>query len=454
MNEVLYTPTTLVSLPGSTLVTVAIVFTVLHFGLLACIIFFRKQLHPMYYLLLVFGSMLQISPFYDVNCSHTGRWLRLYVVAITAVVGLILYRPKRLGLPAKLALIFAVFMMFNSIRRNASVISIVYRALLVLCLFDGIAIAHCLRDQVKVFKQLRFFIAMMTVYSAFMVYYIACFYHGGRLLYGRIGPMDAGSSAGCALIICLYIAAWGSSRKWKPLAIFSCIVLGLFMLLTGSRGPTLSTICGCLCLVLPLSKRPGQMFMLLLLVAIGLSVVLYIGVDADHFMMRAVGISVTREGARDITTGRLEIWYNVLAGFRQNPIIGCGSVNTSGVYQSSAHSAYVQIISEHGLVGTFFFLLFASVLGYCLFFVLSRAKKIPEIGSLRYFALACIVFPAIYGIAQSTILYGTKFPTLLLALGIGYFDWMYLAVKKPRVATETILVKKRSCMQTPMHPSS
>lgn len=446
MNEVLAN-SAMASLSNSTLIIVTIVFTLLHIGLLACIIFFKKKLHPMYYMLLIFGTMLYVSPFYNVTCSNTGRWLRLYVVVLTAVIGLLFYRPKQIGFPAKVAIFFAVFMIFNSVRENSAVIAITYKGIFLLCIMSGIMIAHSVRDQTKVLKQLRWFVALMFVYSFFFIHYIGTVSGSGRLLYGAIGPMALGISAGSALVLCAYVGMYDSAKVWKIISVFVCIVLGVVILLTGSRGPALSTACGCFCVALPLFKHPGRLAVVVFLVAVGVVVVANSGIDTSLFA-RAAGLDTSQGSVtEDVTNGRLAIWYSALAGFRQNPIIGCGILRTglaSGRTFGNPHSIYVQILAENGLVGSAIFIICCILIAYCLFIVYTRGGKKPEIGTLRSLPMACIAVACVYGLTETDSLYGTRFAALLFSIGVGYLDWMYLAIKNPQTARQAVLVRRSS----------
>ncbi len=178
-----------------------------------------------------------------------------------------------------------------------------------------------------------------------------------------------------------------STKKDKRLLLIIAIVLlGIGIVLTGSRGGLLSLlgVVGFVTLfnltnkqakpfsdedLEPKSKNKflliGASFALILIL---FGSVLFLG--ADSFLMRSTGLA----SQADVSTGRSHFWQVALQVIRDNPIIGTG-LDTFGTaftkYDTwngnsrveQAHNEYLQILSDAGILGficvaAFIFLLF------------------------------------------------------------------------------------------------
>ncbi|MGD9125998.1 MAG: O-antigen ligase family protein [Planctomycetia bacterium] len=440
------------SLPSEAVVGVLVAFVVLHAVLLACICFFRKQIHPMYFMLLVISTMFYVSPFSMIAVSEAGRWLRVYLIVMTALIGLLLYRPKRLGPPAKVALIYAVFMILTAAKTGnaAAFVGVVYKLIFMLSLIACLAIAHSVRDPKQLYRQLHWFIGLMVIYAANYVFYIATNPSAlnNRFNYEDIGVMRLAISVASVAVISMFVTMYDTSKIWKIAAAFVTVVMGMVILLTGSRGPTFALFFASLCMFIPLVKRPGLLISFVLLIAIGVAIVAYSGLEISY-LERAIGLETS--GSQDITTGRLAVWKQNMVGFYQHPLLGCGFMET-GMQGGRLHSSYVQLIAEGGLVGMCFFLLLCVSILYALIVVFKKGKNHPEVGTLRMLPIGCLIFAAPIGIVESSLVYGTNLNAVVLMLGIGYLDWMYLAIKHPvkKAQSKIILVRKKNA--EPLRP--
>lgn len=457
MNQILASPQ-MVSLSSSTLVVVAIMFAILHFAFLACIILFKKRLHPMYFLLMVTVTMFYLSPFYNVTGSNVGRWLRFYLVVLTPIVGLVLYRPKRIGFPAIMALVFAVFMTLNAARASDAFVAMTYKGLFLCALISGIVIAHCVQGQAKVFKQLHWLVALMVLYAANFVYYIANSAASGtgglgRLLYGNLGPLCFAIPFSVILVICAFVMMYDKSTRWKIAAAFVCVVAGTVILLTGSRGPTFASLGACLCMAIPLSKRPVQLIIVLLFIAIGIGIVVSLEVEFPR-LMRALGLAENVAGS-NVFSNRMEIWKAAIQTFLKYPILGAGYAR-SGLLAAQTGgapmgSAYIEILAEGGIVGGLLFFTTVIAMMKCLFTVFKKGAKHPEFNALRCLPVGLCVYAVLLGIGTAEIFRGTSLSALGLGLAVGFTDAIYLAVKSGQ-AQSRVLIKRR-IFNTGMNPS-
>lgn len=202
----------------------------------------------------------------------------------------------------------------------------------------------------------------------------------------------------------------GSTKKDKKLLLIIAIILmGISVILTGSRGGILSLL-GVIAFVTIINltdksskydeyeTNPSKSYTGLILVGSSLAIllallgsVLFLGGDSS--LMRGVGMN----GPEDISNGRTHFWQTALQIFIKNPIIGTG-LDSFGISYTKfdtwngamrveqAHNDYLQILSDAGILGfacaaAFIFLLFKK--GFRLFNeTTSRFGRGVLIGSL------------------------------------------------------------------------
>ena len=448
------------SLPTETLIAVIVAFFLLHVGILVCIGFFKKQIHPMYFMLLVISTMFYASPFDTVTVSEAGRWFRVYLLVLTALIGLVLYFPKRLGPPAKFALLYAAFTVVNAAKTfdAAALIGVIYKLIFLLSLVACISMAHSVRDPKKLFKQFHWFVGLMVVYAVNYIVYMAMHSSmlvNARFYYGNVRTMLLAVSVGSVAVICVFVALYDTSKKWRIISAFVAITMTLLVLLSGSRGPTLALTLSCFCMVLPMVKRPGLLVTCVLVVGIGAAIIVASGMETSQ-IERAFGVVDISQGSSlaEASNNRFEIWRSSMSGFYENPVLGCGFIETGLKNATGGLSSYVQLFVEGGLIGTALFLLFLFVTLYCLVRVLIKGRNSPEVGGLRMLPVGAFVFTGFVGITESTLLYGTNLNAILLMLAIGYLDWMYLAIKSPQPVQQTILVRRERIGKLPSGATS
>lgn len=172
-----------------------------------------------------------------------------------------------------------------------------------------------------------------------------------------------------ALMFGLSITFWSSWKSWiKILAGYACLVCVAGIVLSGSRGGYMSAAAGFLtfvCLSFYVIGKQGRHSVSIHVVTIGFALLLVCwgattliseGSMVDAKIKSAVSLGVTHEDARP------RLWRAALAQFRLNPIFGTGA----GTYlyygrqfrdpalQSDpvfAHSDYLQLLAEYGIIG-------------------------------------------------------------------------------------------------------
>lgn len=167
----------------------------------------------------------------------------------------------------------------------------------------------------------------------------------------------------------------GSTKKDKKLLLIIAIILmGISVVLTGSRGGILSLL-GVIAFVTIINltdksnkydeyeTNPSKSYTGLILVGSSLAIlivllgsVLFLGGDSS--LMRGVGM----DGPADVSNGRTHFWQTALQIFINNPIIGTGLDSFGMSYTKfdswngtmrveQAHNDYLQILSDAGILG-------------------------------------------------------------------------------------------------------
>ncbi|CAN5613950.1 hypothetical protein BH18ACI3_BH18ACI3_16860 [soil metagenome] len=178
-----------------------------------------------------------------------------------------------------------------------------------------------------------------------------------------------------------------TKKDKKALLLIAVVLMGIAVVLTGSRGGMISFLC-MIGFVLAArfassneeAKEPAKLtsktafavgIAILLLTIV---VVIYLGGGEE--MLRGIGL---QQNQADITSGRLHFWSVGLQIFLANPILGAGFDafgiaftrfdSTNGLYRvEQAHNDYLQMLADAGILG------FACVAAFIyLFFKRSRS---------------------------------------------------------------------------------
>lgn len=177
----------------------------------------------------------------------------------------------------------------------------------------------------------------------------------------------------------------GTKKDKFLLLIIAVILMGIAIVMTGSRGGFISLIgvMGLLVLLMVVygdKKHPKEkrtFFNKKNIIIIGSSVLLVlilfsitIWLGAGSAVERGVGLQVSDP---DFSTGRIHFWSTTLQIIRDNPVLGTGldafgvsftKYDTwNGVYRLEyAHNDYLQTLSDSGIVGFIFIILFIFLL--------------------------------------------------------------------------------------------
>lgn len=174
-------------------------------------------------------------------------------------------------------------------------------------------------------------------------------------------------------------------RDKRPLYIFAVILMGIALLMTGSRGAMISVVAEAMFLVAFMGfkqdkgaeegvEKRGRVRTALMRVGLGLALVLVlIGGTVLFGGEAALSRMVGTVNSDDPTTGRAHFWGVTLNIIRDHPVIGSGLGSFGLAYTrydsrngafrlEQAHNDYLQVMSDAGIVGACLGIFFIVVL--------------------------------------------------------------------------------------------
>jgi O-antigen ligase len=166
---------------------------------------------------------------------------------------------------------------------------------------------------------------------------------------------------------------------------------------TGSRGMVLSVIAASViaAILLPAMRRPAILAAVVFALAVGIAAVAWLPVPNSDMMGMSREVAATTQ--HEVTTGRVQIWINVIHAIAHRPILGYGPGQMPIVApfggMGQPHNFILQLVLDWGAVGLICFLVAA-------FFYMRRAFPVlrqdgeqlaaPFMGMLSLLALSMI----------------------------------------------------------------
>lgn len=200
--------------------------------------------------------------------------------------------------------------------------------------------------------------------------------------------------------------------------LFLCL---LALMATGKRGHLLSSVISMVVLQVILAKFQGRNILLkaitiITTIIIGIYLLIILFPEAAAPFLRFI----EREGG-DQTSGRIELFILAFEMFKEKPMLGWGVGVYNNLYGIGTHNMYLQILSEHGLMGI---LLFILLLLFNLRMVLKKLKEFNNINNndkrSLLFSLYIQMFFIIYGMTGNPVNDGFILIIYLMASSIPY----------------------------------
>ncbi len=154
----------------------------------------------------------------------------------------------------------------------------------------------------------------------------------------------------------------------NKIGLFLCLTTSI---LTFSRGGLVALIL--IFLLYAATKRPGEQLKLLGAVIVSLSIMAYISIVQLKFDLFSLVASRVEDLSSDGGSGRFELWGRAIDYFSSHMLLGLGAFNFSDYNlfdhgeQHYVHNTFLEILSDSGIIGLFFYLLFILIVFVQLF---------------------------------------------------------------------------------------
>lgn len=370
-----------------------------------------------YWLAGVFLICSPLSVAADLSSAGAAKYVRLGSSVLIVLWGMASADLFRWGPATSMCLPFVTVWTISPLWSSSPLWGLMNKGMFTLAFLSGVVLAMTPRKLPQLEAGLRF-LGVISAAAALLVLYEYLTNPEGSVTHGRmaVGGINANAisqTAAPLAVLCAYLGLYASRQSFRKVAIGAFALLFVILLLTGSRGGILTAIVGCLVLSLPLTKRPGT------LLAMGL---LLLGCTFVAFEVLSMGdeARAVRELTKDTRSG---IWRYALRRFEEYPLLGRGWLSQPGGRSwATVQSAFLQVLVETGLVG-------AALLGVSLLGNLVRLMRVRRTIRMSkgarlmwYFTAACLAETVFHGLIESSMIVGTSLTPLLWGFGVGMVD--------------------------------
>lgn len=397
-----------------------------HAALIFLAIFFRRQVNVLYLLCGAFVVLAPLSVFSELPGSYLLKWLRVYVVALMAIIGLPVLRHRRLGLASTFLVIFIALYLLGSLWSDAVVRGLAYKGLFAVTALAGIQLGLSARDRSELIRNVRWLGVVAGIAALLTTIVIlrdpnALGFDSRLALFGNTANV-LGLTAVPLLVLSTFLALYDPSPRWKVLGYGAGLLLALVILFTGSRGAFAAGVVGCFLMFLPLVKHPVKTFLVVSVLAlIWWAIIANVEIAA---LDRIIATFTKSEGIRGVADTRLRLWQEALESFSRSPVLGQGWIHTGGAEPASRnlHNVFIQVLAEGGILGILVFgvaILVAGVRGVKLFLAV---RNHPVMFPLAGLPLALLGSILLHGLGESGTLAGSTLNALMWGYSVGMID--------------------------------
>jgi O-antigen ligase len=394
------------ALPADQLLTLVLLGVASHLVLLAA----SLRWNPM---ALLGAAFLIIAPFTTAleaaEIILQLKWGRVYLTVLMTGLGFILVMNRsRLGPCTKGFILFWSLLFVASLWGRYPGTAMAYKLMSATTFLSGVFLALSLKDVRDLRQALRLLALPSALWAGLLWWQVLA-------SPGKIGRLDAfgmnpnligGLSTICfALPAALALYGQGKARLfWSAVAALHVLIV----LMTGSRASFGALVIAAGCLFLPLVRRPLVAGAWLTVFAISVYVL----------FQYATPESATR--MLDTLNTRAGVWGYALERFFSSPVIGVGSYMDDTHFRvawGNAHSIYIQILYETGIVGMTVFLIWLVIQAM----QVGRVLLVSPVRE-RWILPAFLAVPLGIGIFESGPILGASSLAFFWGLSIGLAD--------------------------------
>jgi O-antigen ligase len=208
-------------------------------------------------------------------------------------------------------------------------------------------------------KRMELFVRLLTALTLFLSFQGILQYHTGSSWGGQVpiiahdgvrvrwlGPFSDPNDLALTMLVIvpfLLFSIFSESGRWAKLLSWSCLIMTVYAIyLTKSRGGLLA-FCGELYLFFAMRYKGVKA------ACIGGGVIFGLLMLAPARVTSNIGFS-----RAFVDYGRIDAWSNGMQMFKSSPLFGVGWARFTEFHPIAAHNSFVEILSEGGLFGSFF----------------------------------------------------------------------------------------------------
>ncbi len=375
-----------------------------------------RYFNPLWTLAGAFFAMVPLSMATEMPGFTLFKYGRTYVILLSIVIAVFLYRNYRFRGVSLAWLGFITFYVLAAVWSDAPIAGIMFKGLTAICVIAGILTVYQVGSLEEMKKSLRVVLCFCAIFAGVIVLKVAT----NPVSLAQIGRLDimgmnanrlASESAPMFLFCCL-VALHDKSKFWKLLAVGIGTIFVFAVMLTGSRGSAAMGVLGAIVLAMPMVKRPGLLITLGGIVAVSL----YLIVPSE-----------ATEAFEGRGFGREAQWGLAMESFYSNPFIGAGwvyGITSDRGLPSTAnlHSIYFQILAETGILGMALFGVFILYAFFKGLTVLAAVRHDKELLPWAFVAAAFIGAPLVHGFGEASTITGGAIAAYMLAMGFAFLD--------------------------------
>lgn len=341
---------------------------------------------------------------------------RLYLTVLAVVIAVLFQRQFRMNLTAILFLTFLTYYTLAALWSDNPINGVIFKAMVLPAALMGAMCVTAFRDE----HDLKIAMRTWTVFSLLFLLPVTVYLlsrgitlaMGGRFTPFGINPNRVGHECASMLIVCMPIALYDKSVRWKMFAYGVGTMAAACILASGSRAAVGQAVIAALIMGLPLVKRP---ILPLSLGAVSAAILWFLmpsGTDYAYGRYSEINFS-NRQG----------MWMYALERFREAPFTGNGWVYDDSYRASGStanlHSIYLQILAELGLFGFAFMIICIAMLGWG-YYSLWRLARQHSIQTRWVFTGAAFGAATLaHGMAESSTFMPGTINLLLLGVSFG-----------------------------------
>lgn len=374
----------------------------------------------MYLLAAIFFIVAPLSVSGD---ASTGiKYVRLALTAAMVGVGIFVYQAESFRSTSKAFVFFAVFFTAGALWCDKIGWGIFNKGMFLMATLSGVYMAYTTKSEEQLSAGLKL-LALSGMIAGFLLFgaYLANPEDntaGDRLAVGGMNANTIGAAAGPMFIFSFFLGLWQTEFKLRIISFVSSILLAIVILGSGSRGATLMAIVGTLIATKPFLQKKASTVILCVAIPLGgLQIVAL--TTGESVLSKIPGAERIFEGGNKKNT-RDGMWTWTFKQYKKSPIIGIGWLHF-GNSSANCHNAFLQILTEVGIIGSAIFLSF-----FVQFLVRMRDVKYdlqgtshPELVALPVGLLASL---GIHGMVEASVLLGTTALPILLGYSVALVD--------------------------------